>query len=148
VRGAAVAVTDTDTGVTRNTVTNDAGDYQVLDLTEGPYKVEVKASGFTREAQPTHASRPPASACERLLKVGPSQGVSVRADGAGAINTEAASIDAEICPPITRANQNGISPLNLIQTLPEVQADTGSNRGTGVQFFRTGRPALAGGYDH
>src|ERR1700726_947479 len=49
VRGATVAVTDTDTGVTRNTVTNDAGDYQVLDLTEGHYKVEVKASGFTPE---------------------------------------------------------------------------------------------------
>src|SRR5438270_6779731 len=95
VRGAAIAVTDTDTGVTRNTVTNDSGDYQVLDLTEGHYKVEVKASGFTSQqlSQLTLVARQHLRA-DVSLKVGASQEVSVSAEGAGAINTESASIDA------------------------------------------------------
>ncbi len=152
VRGAAVAITDTDTGVTRNTVTNDAGDYQVLDLTEGHYTVEVKASGFTPEqlSQLTLVARQHLRA-DVSLKVGTSQEVSVNAEGAGAINTESASIDAtysaidvESLPANYRASQNGTSPLNLIQTLPGVQADTGANGGTGVQFsVQGGLPSQA-----
>jgi len=152
VRGAAVAVTDTDTGVTRNTVTNDVGDYQVLDLSEGHYKVEVKASGFTPEQvnQLTLAARQHLRA-DVSLKVGATEEISVSAASAGAINTESASIDGtysavdvESLPANYRASQNGTSPLNLIQTLPGVQADTGTNGGTGVQFsVQGGLPSQA-----
>jgi len=51
VAGAAVKVTNVDTGITKETVTNDEGFYRVTNLTPGPnYKIEVSATGFTAAA--------------------------------------------------------------------------------------------------
>jgi hypothetical protein len=46
VSGATVTVTDTERGVTKNLVTNDAGEYNAPNLTPGAYKVRVEAKGF------------------------------------------------------------------------------------------------------
>src|ERR1700687_1320114 len=46
VSGATVTVTDTERGVTKNLVSNDAGEYNAPNLTPGAYKVRVEAKGF------------------------------------------------------------------------------------------------------
>ncbi len=48
VAGAKVTVTNTGTNVHRNTVTDSAGTYQVLDVPIGMYSVTVEASGFKK----------------------------------------------------------------------------------------------------
>jgi hypothetical protein len=46
VSGATVTVVDADRGVTKNLVTNDAGEYNAPNLTPGNYKVRAEAKGF------------------------------------------------------------------------------------------------------
>src|SRR3984893_2055711 len=46
VSGATVTVTDTERGVTKTLVSNDAGEYNAPTLTPGAYKVRVEAKGF------------------------------------------------------------------------------------------------------
>jgi hypothetical protein len=139
VSGAAVTLTDLDAGVKRTAATNAAGNYQFLELTAGRYKVQIAASGFNEETidNLTLGARQQLRA-DAALKVGAaSQDVTVNASAAGAIETETPSIaasysavDVQNLPANYRANASGTSPLNLIQTLPGVQADTASNSPT------------------
>src|SRR6266446_6708508 len=46
VSGATVTVLDTDRGVTKSLVTNEAGEYNVPTLNPGSYKVRAEAKGF------------------------------------------------------------------------------------------------------
>jgi hypothetical protein len=46
ISGATVTVTDTDRGVTKTLVTNEAGEYNAPNLNPGNYKVRVEAKGF------------------------------------------------------------------------------------------------------
>lgn len=46
VSGAVVVVTDVQTSVQRNTISNEAGNYEIPDLKKGVYQLEVKAPGF------------------------------------------------------------------------------------------------------
>jgi hypothetical protein len=46
VSGATVTVVDTDRGVTKNLVTNDAGEFNAPNLTPGNYKVRAESKGF------------------------------------------------------------------------------------------------------
>src|ERR1700730_8942382 len=46
VSGAMVTVVDTDRGVTKTLMTNDAGEYNAPNLTPGNYKVRAEAKGF------------------------------------------------------------------------------------------------------
>jgi hypothetical protein len=46
VPGAAIAVVNNDTGLTRNTTAGSAGDYRVIDLPTGTYSLSVTAQGF------------------------------------------------------------------------------------------------------
>src|SRR6266704_5062767 len=46
ISGATVIVTDTERGVTKTLVTNEAGEYNAPNLTPGAYKVRVEAKGF------------------------------------------------------------------------------------------------------
>src|SRR5580700_7704201 len=48
VTGATVSVIDTDRGVTRTLVTDDAGAYNAPNLTPGNYTVRVEAKGFQK----------------------------------------------------------------------------------------------------
>jgi hypothetical protein len=50
VKGAAVVVTNLDTGVQSRTTTNSSGIYNVISLNAGNYKVEVSAPGFQQAA--------------------------------------------------------------------------------------------------
>jgi hypothetical protein len=153
VANATVVVTDTDAGVSRTTTTNKAGEWQVLDLTAGTYRVEIKAAGF--EAQQQNDLVLVARQQFRVnakLKPGAVQAqVDVDASSAGVIETESASISGTLTsidvinlPTNSRASINGTSPLFLIQTLPGVQTDTANSQGKGVQFsVQGGLPSQA-----
>ena len=153
VSNAAVTLTDTDAGVTRQAVTAGDGSFQFLDLTAGKYKLQITATGFDTQIinNLTLGARQQLRA-DAALKVGVvSQQVNVSAQAAGAIETETpsiaasySSVDVQNLPANYRANQSGTSPLNLIQTLPGVQADTSNNQGTQVQFsVQGGLPSQA-----
>lgn len=141
--GAKVTLTNTDTGVTNTTTTSGTGSYQFLSLLQGHYSIQISAAGFQNEVLDnlTLAARQQLRADATLTLGNVSQNVTVNAGSAGAISTESPTIEAtyntvdvENLPANYRASQNGTSPLDLIQTLPGVQADTGRADGTGVQF--------------
>jgi len=143
VPNATVTVTDTDAGISRTAKTDKAGNYQVLDLTAGTYKVQVDAPGFeqVQEDGLVLVARQQLRANATLQAGAVATQVDVNANSSGAINTESASISATLTttdvlnlPTNSRASVNGTSPLYLIQTLPGVQSDTASNTGSGVQF--------------
>jgi hypothetical protein len=136
---AAVTLTDLDAGVTRTATTDSSGNYQFLDLTAGRYKVQIAASGFGEETidNLNLGARQQLRADAAIKVGGVNQAVTVNAAAAGAIETETPSIaasysavDVQNLPANYRANQSGTSPLNLIQTLPGVQADSASNSPT------------------
>ena len=140
---ATVIITDTDTGAAKTTTTSATGNYQFFSLLQGHYRVDVSATGFKNEvlANLTLAARQQLRANVTLALGNVNQKVTVNAQSTGAISTESPTIEAtynavdvENLPANYRASQNGTSPLDLIQTLPGVQADTGSASGTGMQF--------------
>ena len=45
--GVEVTATQTDTGVTRSTVTNETGSYALTNLALGPYRLEARLAGFS-----------------------------------------------------------------------------------------------------
>ena len=49
--GVTVTMTQTDTGLVRNTVTNETGAYIITNLPVGPYKLEASLQGFRTYAQ-------------------------------------------------------------------------------------------------
>lgn len=119
---------------TRHTMETDAkGGYQVLNLEPGRYQVQVKAQGFG-----THAEQNLQLSARQQLRVDVvlqldslKQAVIVNADDTGAITTDtpsiAASLDARevLSLPANYRGAGSTSPLNVIQTLPGVQADSG-----------------------
>lgn len=144
VPGAAVKLTSIEAGISRSTTTNAEGNYQFLELTAGHYKVEVSAAGFESQLIDALAlSARQQLRADAALKIGAvSQVVAVNAAAAGAIETESpsisasySSVDVQNLPANYRANQNGTSPLNLIQTLPGVQADTASQGSSSPPAF-------------
>lgn len=136
VPNASVKITDTDTGVSRTVTSNNAGDYQLLNIPADHYMVEINAEGFQSEVLRglilTARQQLRADAALTLGKI--TQQVSVDAGSAGTIQTETASIDASLSavavrdlPANYRASTSGTSPLTIIQTLPGVQADSSGN---------------------
>ena len=49
--GAEVTATQTETGISRNTVTNETGSYVLTNLAIGPYRLEASLPGFRTYAQ-------------------------------------------------------------------------------------------------
>ncbi len=133
---ATVNLVSVDTAATKTAKTNTVGSYQFLNVSAGEYRIEVSASGFN--AQKLNNVRLTARQELRAdisLEVGNiSQEVSVNAGDAGTIQTDTPSIDATLSsesvrdlPANYRASSSGTSPLSMIQTLPGVQSDGGSN---------------------
>jgi hypothetical protein len=133
IAGAKVTALDAGTGFLRTTQTNAAGDYSFLNLQPATYTVTVERSGFDSEKvdKLDLGARQQLRADVNLQVGGVAQQVEVSAGSAGAINTETPSISSTLSSQAVLdlpANYRSVStsPLNVIQTLPGVQPDTGS----------------------
>jgi Carboxypeptidase regulatory-like domain len=130
---AQVLVINVDSATQNHTTTDARGAYQVLNLVPGNYRVQVEAPGF-EGATEEHLQL---SARQKLrvdvaLQVGNlKQQVTVNAADTGAITTDTPSISATLDAqavlslPANYRGAGSTSPLNVIQALPGVQADSG-----------------------
>src|SRR6185437_2501780 len=146
VSGATVTLTNLSEGTTRTTVSGATGDYQFIDTKAGRYTVEVTANGFEKWAATnlTLAARQQLRVDASLPVGSVQQQVNVSADTLSAINTEDPTIsgvynatDVANLPVNTRASAGGTSALNIVGTLPGVQADHGSFSLQGGLPFQT-----------
>ena len=116
------------------TVTSGAdGQYTALNLDPGTYTLRTTAAGFS----PSTAQNISLDARQQLrfdvaLTIGGTESVTVNATDAGTINTDNAAISSALSPeavldlPANYRGAGSTSPLNVIQTLPGVQPDSGS----------------------
>ncbi len=132
VPGATVTLKNLDDGSVRTTVSNSSGDYQFLDAKAGLYSVEVTMAGFEKwlTTGASLASRQQLRIDVALVIGSIQQEVDVSADTISSINTDTPTIsavyssaEAANLPVNTRASANGTSALNIVGTLPGVQAD-------------------------
>jgi hypothetical protein len=131
---AAVTVTNADTGRIVTSTTNARGSYQILNLEPAHYKIEVVKTGFeTALAEGLLLSARQELRVDLVLRIGTlSQQVVVNGTDTGDITldtpTIAASLDSRdvLNLPANYRGAGSTSPLNVIQTLPGVQPDTGS----------------------
>ncbi len=137
---AQLVITDTDKGTSASYTTGAGGNYQAQDLPPGRYKLEVTKAGFqTKVIEGLVLTARQELRIDVNLEVGATvQQVTVNAATAGAIDTETSSIAASLntqsvmnLPANFRAS-GSTSPLNLIQTLPGVQPDTGPGTTTPI----------------
>lgn len=143
---ATVTLTNTDKGTVRTTTTDNSGNYIFDDTQAGHYAVTVEMPGFQKsETAGLSLSIREQLRVDVALTVGSAQQVvNVSGDTISTINTETPSIsavynksDVDALPVNTRASANGTSALNIIGTLPGVQADHGSFSLQGALPFQT-----------
>ena len=146
VSGAVVVLTNTGEGTGRTAESNSSGDFQFDDAKAGHYSITVSRDGFQR-----WSTTDLILTARQQLRVDPdltvgsvSQEVQVSAQSIAAINTEDATIsstynaaDVQSLPVNTRASANGTSALNIVGSLPGVQADHGSFSLQGALPFQT-----------
>jgi hypothetical protein len=143
---AAVTLTSLDEGTVRNATSSSSGDFEFVDVKAGHYSVVVQRDGF-EEWTTTGlilAARQQLRV-DAILTVGNVKTVvEVSADAVSAINTDTPSIsgvysstEAANLPVNTRASASGTSPLNIIGTLPGVQADHGKFSLQGALPYQT-----------
>ncbi len=146
VSGAAITLTNLEEGTVRTTSSNVLGIYNFIDVKAAHYTVEVSSTGFSKYA----ATDVALTARQQLrldvaLEVGSvQQEVQVSGETVSAIDTETPSINAVYTaadvanlPVNTRASAGGTSALNIIGTLPGVQADHGQFSLQGGLPFQT-----------
>ncbi len=133
VPGTKVSLTRAESNTLRTTVTDPAGDYALVNLEPGTYRLLAERPGF----QPQLTDRLSLQPRQQLrldvkLNVGGNDAITVDAANAGTINTSDASVSAALTPeavldlPANYRGAGSTSPLNVIQTLPGVQPDSGS----------------------
>ncbi len=130
---AQVHVTNQDSATQHTAMTDAKGAYQVLNLEPGRYRLQVVAPGFgTNTEENLQLSARQELRVDVVLHVDNlKQEVTVNAADAGAITTDtpsiAASLDARevLSLPANYRGAGSTSPLNVIQALPGVQADSG-----------------------
>lgn len=133
IAGATVTAADAATGIVRKTQSNAAGDYTFLNLQPATYTITVERDGFTSQKvdKLDLGARQQLRTDVSLQVGGVAQQVEVSAGDSGAITTETPSISSTLSSQAVLdlpANYRSVStsPLNVIQTLPGVQPDTGS----------------------
>ncbi len=131
ISGATVTVTNQATGVSRNTVTSDAGFYRISALSPGRYRVDVDAAGFKKgTTADVQVSAESTRGLNVLLTPGAAQEtVTVTAEGA-VLETENASVTGGITAhQVEELPSFGRDPYELLRLAPGVFGDgaRGSN---------------------
>ncbi len=146
VPGAKVILTNTDEGTTRVAAANSVGNFEFVDAKAGHYSLRASHAGFEK-----WATSDVVLAARQQFRVDPvlkpgdvQQEVTVSAASIPAIDTESASVsgtynaaDVLSLPVNTRASASGTSALNIVGTLPGVQADHGQFSLQGALPFQT-----------
>ncbi len=134
VAGASVKLHRVETNTDRVVGTNAEGGYTALNVEPGTYEVTAGAKSFAPEVLTGVVvdARQQLRLDVTLEVTGSTEAVNVNASDAGTINTDDASISASLSPrdvldlPANYRGAGSTSPLNVIQTLPGVQPDSGS----------------------
>ena len=132
VPGAPVTLTNVSEGTVRTTKSNAQGDYSFVDVPAAHYSLEVEEPGFQKWSITGAVlnTQQQLRIDARLVIGSVDQTVQVSADAVTTIDTDSPSISATFSsadvanlPVNTRASASGTSALNIVGTLPGVQAD-------------------------
>ncbi len=134
VPNATVTLHRVETNTDRTVTADGSGSYTMLNLDPGTYDISTGASGFatTTAKGVTLVARQQLRYDAKLTVSATNETVTVNATDAGVIPTENAQISAALTPrevldlPANYRGAGSTSPLNVVQTLPGVQPDTGS----------------------
>jgi outer membrane receptor protein involved in Fe transport len=135
VAGATVKVTNTETGVVRETVTQSDGSFRLDAVDPGTYRAEVAATGFKSAARDRIVVAAAQTAdLSTALEVGnPSEVVTVSSSDAIELQTaDGGRVSTLNSREITELPVAGLNPVNLVFTLPGV-VDPGGLAGGFVQ---------------
>ena len=145
--GVEIRMTQTDTGVSRDTVTNETGSYVLTNLAIGPYRLEASLPGFRTYAQTGIVLEVNASpTINPVLAVGQvSEQVEVQAN-AGQVETRNAGVGTVMeNTSILELPLNGRNMIDLVSTLPATVSATLLNGTGGRDPFSQGNVSVAGG---
>ena len=134
VANATVVLLRLESGASRTVTADGAGNYTALNVDPGHYDVTVQMAGLkTVTARNLSLGARQQLRYDVVLPVGgTSETVTVNASEAGTINTETAQISAALSPrdvldlPANYRGNGSTSPINVVQTLPGVQPDSGA----------------------
>jgi outer membrane receptor protein involved in Fe transport len=135
VASATVKATNTATGVTRETTSQEDGSYRFDAVDPGTYKVEVSAAGFKSAARDVVVAAAQTAEASFPLEIGnPSEVVTVTSGGSAVeLQTQdGARVSTLETRQITELPIQGLNPVNLVFTLPGV-VDPGPLAGGFVQ---------------
>jgi len=126
VSGAKVTATNQATGVSRDTVTSDAGFYRIPGLTPGAYTVDVEAASFKKSSTPdVQVAAETTKGLDVALEPGPATESVTVSETTTDLQTENASINATItAQQIVNLPDYGRDPYELIKLAPGVFADS------------------------
>ena len=133
---ATVEIANQDTQAKRETKTDDAGHYSVLNLPAGRYQVTVQAQGFSTAVIQDISLTPGKSATNnvQLAVLKESESISVQGGGPGQVETTSAEITGTLRQAeVSSYGLNGRVASQLIALVPGVSNQTGQDEGkTGV----------------
>ena len=134
VPGVTVKITNTATGVTRETISQQDGSYRFDAVDPGTYKVEITATGFKSATRDVVVAAAQTAEAPFLLEVGnPAEIVTVTsATGVELQTQDGARVNTLESRQITELPVQGLNPVNLVFTLPGV-SDPGPLAGGFVQ---------------
>jgi hypothetical protein len=150
--GVEITATQTETGVARNTVTNETGSYALPNLPIGPYKIEAALPGFRSFLQSGIELQVNSSpVINPVLQVGQvTEQVEVQANAA-LVETRVSGIGQVVeTARVLEMPLNGRSVQDLVLLAPAtVQNPSGANvaQGTTAIFNRDGAVNIAGGFN-
>ncbi|HWT04107.1 MAG TPA: carboxypeptidase regulatory-like domain-containing protein [Pyrinomonadaceae bacterium] len=135
IAGATVKITNTETGVSRDTVSQDDGSFRLDAVDPGTYSVEISATGFKSSTRPNLvvAAAQTVDASTPLEVGNPSEVVTISSDNLIELQTaDGTRVNTLNQREITELPVVGLNPVNLVFTLPGV-VDPGGLAGGFVQ---------------
>ncbi|HKG45193.1 MAG TPA: carboxypeptidase regulatory-like domain-containing protein [Pyrinomonadaceae bacterium] len=135
VPGVTIKITNTATGVTRETITQEDGSYRFDAVDPGTYRIDITATGFKSATREVVVAAAQTSEVSFPLEVGnPAEIVTVTSGTSGVElqNQDGARVNTIGTRQITELPVQGLNPVNLVFTLPGV-VDPGPLGGGFVQ---------------
>jgi len=144
---ARVVATNLDTGVARNSVTNEAGNYLITALLPGRYRVTAEASGFKQmKREPVSLAVDQVGRIDFTMEVGETR-ESVTVEASAVLLDSATSTIGSVVEnrQVTELPLNGRDPLDLLGLVPgiRIQGGFGGKNGSWGNFSSNGGLANA-----